>query len=466
MGNTNYSVNTTSLRYALPFKYDNNFNAACKLVDKHDFIRELFDNEDTDLYEYIRDEFYFEDNDNISCLKMGYRWSLPEIKIDLLIRDAHRVQLHNVGLFLFRNNIGIIYYDLGIENNITSSELVFIQRYAKELCTLETYKKDGEPYILGKYFNNLLSFLNIQWFVEKKTKDDLTLVPYFPILFTYACFEDKDDNENDKYALSYHLTNGYDETYHYNKDNNFQTVKPFDNVIWNASSNGVSNISFTTDDNREFFSGRMVTRFNGDYFTLFIKTIFQSYSLLHYSEKIQKIMSCDIEDTPSKDVSDLYAEINLFLSKCTATSVSYTDHQSSFYCYLKKEFRIQEDIDCILSGLSILDSIKKEQDLNREKESDNRANAIMSIFALLGVFSALVDAFDFIAKFSKGGEWSGLGYYVGISERIGISIIALLTLPAVYIAFKSLNVFSKNEKLVRWYVIIAVIIIIFINFIL
>ena len=167
-----------------------------------------------------------------------------------------------------------------------------------------------------------------------------------------------------------------------------------------------------------------------------------------------------------------------FLTKSMATSVSHIHHQSEFYIYLKKQLRIKEDVESITAGLNALDSLQREQRLrkenrrlaeewkaeqkrdhdemierqkreNREKKSDAKIQAIMGLFALLGISSAFVDCSDFITKFASGGEWGGFspaekGLHIMFFVIIGV--ISLLAIIFAVIALKDAWKKDDNEQ--------------------
>ncbi len=267
---------------------------------------------------------------------------------------------------------------------------------------------------------------------------------------------------------------------------------PFEDAIWYATQEGIAYLVWTSEDNKEVFANLIPGKIRRDYFTLFIKNLYQSYSLLIYAEKIQEQVAAVsgkyLLESLDQRISDLFGDINLFLTKSMATSVSYIHHQSEFYVYIKKQLCIQEDVESVTAGLNALDLLqrekrkrddelrnqeawkeekerdrkaKKERNAReeREKKSDAKIEAIMGLFALLGISSALIDCYDFISKFQPGiGEFWELdsltkGYEVLFFIVIGIiSIIAIIfSIRAIVDAFKSdkgafKNIIKKIKK--------------------
>lgn len=81
-----------------------------------------------------------------------------------------------------------------------------------------------------------------------------------------------------------------------------------------------------------------------------------------------------------------------------------------------------------------------------ERRSDNQLQAIMGLFAILGIFSALVDCFDFIGKFGPEGEWSVMFGAVRFAEIVGWVIIGIISALAILFALKAIVAAFRDRK--------------------
>ena len=251
--------------------------------------------------------------------------------------------------------------------------------------------------------------------------------PYVPdkaLLFTYGAFGESEEivtTGSEEETLAYYLTNGYKESYHCSEDVKSQMCKPFSNVIWYATQEGCSYLAWPDTINSFFFKKILPGKIKADYFTLYIKCLFQSYSLFLYAEKLQDSLSAEpgayTSSKQSKVVTELFGEINLFLTKTMATSVSHIDHQNSFFIYVKKRLYITEDAASVTAGLDSLENLLREiqhkeetarwqQEAQEEairnqeeKERDLQMQRVMYLFSLLAIFSACADGFAFVEQF-------------------------------------------------------------------
>lgn len=517
--NKGYTINAGCFRYIIPFRYTESFEEASRkiedqVIEKSSHKEKIAlwnrrisgqESAESDLYSYVREEFQFDsESGKLSDCRVGGEWIYwnsaeaetkdgKKIKKLVYSRDNLELSISNLGLLLFRNGIGFVWYEIDMPKNIDSEKLKEIQNHIRELnkrkepvlweqipenkltqdkesAVFFKGKKPGYrtflvPFSLGKWINDVLSFLKITYFAERKSISDLYLyAPDKAILFSYVSFDLSEENENitDQYELSYHLTSGYTDTYRFSEETRQAMQCPFDHVIWNATQEGVSYLAWPDRENLEFFRNTLPGKIKRDYFTLFIKVLYQSFSLLLYAEKIQNEISCifgdQIEAQSGSRVTSLCGEINLFLTKSMATSVSHIHHQSEFYIFLKKQFRVDEDVKSVTSGLNALENLLRQQrereenvrvqnEWKEERERDGQTQAIMGLFALLGIASALVDGFDFVAKFVQGGEWEKLSFGWKIAEGLVIGIVAFISCLALRYAVKAIiDAFPKEKQ--------------------
>lgn len=549
-----YDVSSTCMRYIVPFKYSGTFEEAFSSVeDQHEYsgcsnvekqalwvrTKPILDcledcegvrNTESELYEYIRNEFRFKnDSGHLEEEKAGCEWlywkskELEQIndkektvdenqtgdnkkrlnknrtsksiikellyfteKINrdcLSIPKIWNISITNLGLRIFRNGVGFVWYEIEIpSSSINSNELIKFQNIIRELnngeasviwekVTTEVEPLFGvvlednndtyiTPFSFGYWINGVIDFLHVTYFAERKNLYIETIrksmenickkvqyeegvaslsgvinnsycydnicednLPDKAMLFTYASFgrRNSEDNLCDKYTLTYHLTNGYNDSYHFSEEVIAEIKRPFDNAFWYATKEGAAYLVWPEYDNKKVFDKVIPCKVRNDYFTLYLKVLYQSFSLLKYAEKIQtEIPAIDSECSAEQlyeIIRKLFSEINLFLTKSMATSVSHIHHQNEFYIYLKKQLRVHDDVKSVTAGLNALDMIERQQrdreESKREKESDGRIQRTMNALAVLGIFSALADCCGFVANFDTND-----GAYARMSERL------------------------------------------------
>ena len=476
------------------------------------------DNSESDLYKYVRDEFKFDDADGaVAPNKSGVSWkyaiksnnSIAKLRYYEKEFGDHYYELNisDMGLYLFDNGILFIWYEISLHKNtkMSAEELVAMQYSIKELnrttpilwqpvkeengwgYALERQNENApayrKPVILGDFINDKIAFLNPIYFAERKSafssmvkmmeknaakngiefkspdqlinaeKQRAALLPDKALLFSYVVADEKLEDDE---TLAFYLANGYKESYKLSDTTRGVMVHPFENVTWYATKEGCAYLAKIDELNDNFFTSTMLSKITGDYFSLYIKALFQSYSLLLYAQKIQKEISTDYVQylyVPiDEEITHLYAEINLFLTNSMATSVSHIHQQSEFFCYLKDQLRIHDDIKSITSGIEAIDSLQREERLRTEEEQrrkeeekeskrDRKMQSALNVLAFLGVFSALVDCFDLIGKFDcdEGEFWKLLiGFKV-------MEIVAIIIILGVSIYIIGSTILGKKE---------------------
>lgn len=436
---------------------------------------------------------------------------------------AWDIAITNECLVLYRNGLGLVWYEIVLPTgNIDSEALKKFQNTIKELnrgertlfwkkCreepaygliaetsvnpkTGQQHHKYIAPFSFGMWIQDNLHFLAVDYLAARKAayfnmlrktmkyiaglkaegaalstigdetvEADLayryTTAPDKAILFTYCAF---DGDGEEREALTFHLANGYKDSYHLSNETVADMKKPFSNVIWYATQEGAAYLSWPFPDNRDVFTGLIPSKVKTDYFTLYLKVLYQSLSLLVYAQRIQREISAVsdryLTERPDTRITDLFIGINLFLTKSMATSVSHIHHQSEFYIYLKEQLRIHSDVESVTAGLNTLDALQREQRQREEslriaqewqeeqrrdreaeqlrlaseerqkkaeeaeKRRDNHIQAGVGLFSILAIGSALIDMYDFIGKLVPGSE-GGWGELLDCWPILAVEIV-------------------------------------------
>lgn len=568
--NHDQALDASCFRYVVPFQFDLHFENAVTLTDgqficgtefsppKPKWLRVVAGKKkaESDLYNYIRNETCFDSErgplreDRYGCSWLYYgsdessmrdgqhifelRYFPNSTSNRLDLSRTLDLSVRNVGLTLYRNGIGLIWYEIKMPKELRSDEVQLLQYRIRELNreiwfwrkvntepsfgfvseVINTkanriIKKYLEPFSIGFWINQELSFLSVKFIAErragyanvfKKAIDSLPAgeveiiradsvpieqfanAPDKAVLFTYVAFSGKPTGaiSDERVALAFHLANGYKNSYHCSSDVFRDMAFPFDDMIWYATQEGAACLVWPRDDNRQFFTTVYPLKIIEDYFTLFLKTLFQSYSMLLYANRIQTEISADayanLTASSNRAVVSLYAEINVFLMKSMATSVSHIHHQSAFYNYLNQQLRILDDVNSVTAGLASLDAIQREQRQReearrnadeqaaaleryhkqekerllqdeRQKKRDNQLQAIMGLFALLGIASALMDCFDFIGYFENNGAWYTATDGTRLLSLVLFAVIGIISCMAICFSVRALiEAFTNKES--------------------
>ncbi|MBQ3782829.1 MAG: hypothetical protein II838_05195 [Lachnospiraceae bacterium] len=454
-------------------------------------------------------------------------WNLPK-EIKLSISD--------IGLCLYRNGLGFLWYEIKLpEQECDSEMLILLQNRIRELnwskaalfwekqvneprFGLVLNEKNGHktylsPFSFGHWVNEMISILDVTYFAERNSAyidmvnnsmkglcrirkeiicqktDEFALedknvqekLPDKALLFTYGVFDNKSINatQDDKKRLTYFISKGYKPSHHVSDEVSEMIKNPFDEVFWYATQEGAAYLAWPVEDNKEVFCSYISNKVKNDYYTLYLKVLYQSYSLLIYAEKIQDEVSANatcLEKLRDSKITQLFGEIHLFLAKSMATSVSHIHHQSEFYVYLKKQLRIHDDVKSVTAGLSALESLqrelrykeeknrieeerkeekkrekeeeqKREEVEEREKKSEKKLQAIMGLLALFAIPSAFTDFNDFINAKVYNGLVTQFKLNAQMTEKVCWYIICVISLLAIVVSVKSVLVYVVWDTL-------------------
>ena len=404
-------------RYIIPFSYEGNYSDACTKINSNWELRKPPDTEQ-DIYEYVADSLYStekaisESENDIGSLwvpKKGSKIRFPRLLyIDSVSNEQFKIYSHEIGLSIFRNGIGFVWYDISLRHMdtsfVTDTDIIInFQNKFKELnrksnISRIVLEENDSSFVLGEWIENtLLADITGKRFypgrIHCSNSGYSTKVPDKALLYTYyIAFGDMDTQELLK--LNYRLSSGYDTKYKLLNSIVENCFTPFENVVWKITKEGCG-CAVNTDEKDSFFTRLFVDKVRNDYFILYLLLLYQSYSLLMYAEKIELKMSANPEFyLNSKDdtkIQRLLAEMNTFTMKSTHASVSHIQHQNDFYEYGMTRLRIREDAESVVAGAESLDEMQNLVEAKEKEKNDSVINTALALLSVWAFFSAISD---------------------------------------------------------------------------
>ena len=417
--NMNESIvgNLKLARYIIPFSYEGNYSDASIKINSNWELRKPPDTEQ-DIYEYVADSLYStekaisESENDIGSLwvpKKGSKIRFPRLLyIDSVSNEQFKIYSHEIGLSIFRNGIGFVWYDISLRHMdtsfVTDTDIIInFQNKFKELnrksnISRIVLEENDSSFVLGEWIENtLLADITGKRFypgrIHCSNSGYSTKVPDKALLYTYyIAFGDMETQELLK--LNYRLSSGYDTKYKLPNSIVENCFTPFENVVWKITKEGCG-CAVNTDEKDSFFTRLFVDKVRNDYFILYLLLLYQSYSLLMYAEKIELKMSANPEFyLNSKDdtkIQRLLAEMNTFTMKSTHASVSHIQHQNDFYEYGMTRLRIREDAESVVAGAESLDEMQNLVEAKEKEKNDSVINTALALLSVWAFFSAISD---------------------------------------------------------------------------
>ena len=399
-------------RYAVPFYFDSENGGYSKIVDHlRNKVRESedagshsgskwkeagfwenykkekkgskFTRPEMDIYTYLLDMFK-DDPENTDGSNIGASFTFvskePFLKLKYK-KDKESapigINCTDIGLIIFRNGVGFIWYDItfdsdipsegDVEVNISLEDYISFQKNFKELArTSEKCITDenDKVFCMGKFLAKFLDTekLGIRFWAERKghNEDKTTiLMPDKALLFQYLCVDKADTSE--LVEIAFYAANGYDRKYVVPRKMAEEVYEPFGNIAEYTSKGGMAYIASAEGSSAAFLKKGFKDKFKTDYFFIYVLLLYQSYSCGHYSKILTKLPA-DVKAIESdvkyvELLESLDTAINLFLVKSFFESVSNVRHQNETYLYAKKVLKIDEDINSLTAGLSALRKI-------------------------------------------------------------------------------------------------------------
>ena len=465
-------------RYVVPFSFIGNY---IEVVDKINEDWELMQPPKTeqDVYEYIASSLYLSEAElknktsSIGSLwskREGGRISFPSLgyKDSADSENIYPISFERMGMSLFRNGLGFIWYDVILMNSekepVKNTNIIInFHDTFKELnqdrntsMIIQLSDEQSEGFIMGEWIKQILleNFGCVRFYpgrlhcmsnTMKKTKSDKVvqdIVPDKARLFNcYYIYHEGDIQLQKK--LTMQLSSGYNNRYKVSTFNNSQLFRPFENVYWNICKEGCG-CCVSIEENDEFFEKWFPNKVLNDYFMLYLLLLYQSYSLFIYAERIETDFSADsqyyLNSKEYSGIQTFLAEMNTFMLKSTHVSVSHIQHQDDFYNYGMKELRIYEDIKSVMSGAGTLGEMQKLVENHEKEECDSKLNTALALLAIWTLFSAITDGLASVDWIFSDNNSRGNPLYWFFSILI---IVSIFTIGAVAL---SRIITRKNKR--------------------
>lgn len=514
------------LRYIVPFSFDckgKDFDSYCNQVAAmSDWSIAPESESESDVYEYVKTTLIHKENKSNAGRAFSYTKKDGHGRI---LRIAYcengddkytEVDITEAGMYLFRTGIGLFWYEVCIndksidvywlirfqykfkELNARYNAKVFyhiiadsvrvmkgaeLPLYDIELGNTVVRKKNEEftkftacaRFSLGSWISEVVGGAlskvkyfperdNIMMHIESKvTTTNYKQVPDKAILFSYLVVDVAKGDDEAIVQTAYYLTNGYKESYLMIPEMESQMYKPFKDAYWYATKEGCGYFVKTNTENKSFFTANMKSKVVEDYFRLYILLLHQSYTLLHFTGRIEEDLSAeavDYQDSSSRfadKLEKLKTDINVFLVKSVYASVSHVQHQNDFYEYAERQLRVKEDIRSINTGLEALIDLQnirlkereeRERELTEDKKQvENDSLSIgLSVISLFAIFSAFADGIAFVDKIIEYNNFSLLNDYPVILYGIVIVAIVIISLYTVVRLIQASIRSHKNKK--------------------
>ncbi len=434
----------------------------CKWIEKgfwENYKNDKVTYPEMDIYSYLL-ELFGSENMNNDEANLGTSFVLRTNGTLLSLQyvpvpNGNEINFHcnNIGMLLFRNGIGFLWYDIEFCKLITVEDYVSFVHDFKELARTNSQKfrritgKDSyEIFCMGKWAIQLLetSSLNIHFWAERKVKmEDNTeiVIPDKALLFQYLYVDSLDKQKRND--LAFRIGNGYDQKYKASALLESEIYEPFGNISFYVSKAGLAYVASNNDTNSDFFENNFIGKFVRDYFFIYVLNLYQTYSCSHYSRLLTKlpadVKTIDNNEIYVNRIESLDTQINLFLVKSTYETVSNIQHQNGAYIYSKQALRIEEDMESLTKGLRALRSIEDEKQKEIEQEridkKDRAINNGLILFGFIAVVSAMIDALNLI-------DWV---YSPNVKSVWHILILLFIAVPAIYmILIFVINTRRKN----------------------
>ena len=212
-------------------------------------------------------------------------------------------------------------------------------------------------------------------------------------------FAAEGDDGNDLAKELYYLGNGYGVGFMYpgkDRDASFQLLGD-PNVRW-CVSNEIACCLVRPDLHppaKGFIYGSFYYKFRREYLFMYVWLLHQKYALYAFLTDISAKGLSVAGRRNAKELLDYKERFTDFEANYVFARITEVPQYQQLYDAISRQFALEAMYKDVKEPLTALDTLARD----RETRAQNGIALVLGIMALLGIFSAYIDSFDFIGKF-------------------------------------------------------------------
>lgn len=334
-------------------------------------------------------------------------------------RGSWTFAIRSVELLLFETQVGFLVYHISFPEGASADKTAETLYYLKKLSGWDhrihferkRSKDESEQCTvhLGALTKRLLEPFGLESFFEGGQEASAGEA----VVFSSVLIDSTSQMEEKAVStLLFRLRRSFKESYKpYRLEQDWagnpDVLPLFENSVWGASLEGVSNIVTKTGDPvaDRFFGSTYFGNIEKTYFPLHILALHQKYALLRLEKRAAGLpaLFARVEERPEEQnrlLLDIRTEIAGFLLRSSYKQVSNVTHQADFYAFVRSRLRVDDlfaELHEALDALSSLTEVAEqkrrtaENELRQEKTDrlNRKITGITAVYLPLTVATAL-----------------------------------------------------------------------------
>lgn len=382
--------------------------------------------------------------------------------------DEYGFQIKGVNIYMFRTGVGIVCFEVEFpksEYTYISTCEYFLQKVRQQqipdIC-VDKYSGSHTLLDLARSLTDSV-FTDLGFDVDRSNTEN-----YLKILFFYYSKKDteradfftfldvdgsdrkkvhSDARENNSDAREniciyekelFYLDRCYKPSFSYvpgsSKDSVYQSSA---GKFWGITQKCTACIfDSTLEGATRSFHDTFFSNFKDHYRFMYVLILHQKYALHMYLSR--RVPTEEMPELDREHLERYQEQLYAFKTDFVFACISEIEQYQDLYKMINEEFALSElytDVDEPLQKLDELEKKKKEEEEQKKEQAEHERESIMNfvlaVIALLSIFSALKDSFDYFGDLLDTTRWPFL---------IGFSVFAVI---AAFIIYK---LFNKNEK--------------------
>ena len=297
------------------------------------------------------------------------------------------LEISEVHLYCFNTQVGILAFRVSFHTKELRliSNALFMLKKAYLPCLFRT-EEENRGYSLLDFGTALLNDIGpVRFFYYSNDGQERANV--------LSCVEMP--AQEDVVQALYYLRHCYDERFDYIPDGEEdETLRAAGNIVWGVTQEASVCAYTLTDKNRCFIENRFLPNFRSQYLFMQVYLLHQRYVLYLFLTKISRGAYTDL------DVLEAYREkLYEFETDFIYSSISEVPQYQKLYDRTVQIYGLPNIFADVHEPIRSLEEVRRKELKKEKEEQDNKLNHALAWLAVLVLFSALIDSFDWVDSF-------------------------------------------------------------------
>lgn len=436
----------------IPYFYEDGFEAFSKKANSSEYLQRSDTSATKYLLNYVAGRINNSEITDSVCQYKNY--DFEKLIKDKIVSNDNKYFIENYdavfnleAIKVFAFNTDIVLFAVKIRfcesDYVTMSKLLFAIKEKPE--SISCINSDGKK-TSGFYLKNLIKSVAEKTIlgndVCKLKNNNIYSHDDFQRLNIISYYETDDLKDNFEEAV-FRLGHCYDDSFVFSDSTSDICSIYTNNAVcqWGITAETVACIAYP--DKTEFVQKYFSANFDNCYLLMFALLLNQKFELYELLGRINKKLLSE-EDGSYKTAFSFRDDFYRFEQNFNFHIISEVPQYQNVYNIMYKSLGIDRLMDDVKEPLEAINAILHEKEENKERESEQKTESLLTIISALAISSALIDTWDFLTNIKC--IWFGEPVPNIYAMKAQLIFSALILLTSLIVLARIILIRKKKKK--------------------